>query len=75
MTISGTPSEDYKNKASAAPSLALRVRAVADAHRRDDLRVLAGELDLLAEAATQWAILVRAHDAAPAYAPRNPCAF
>jgi hypothetical protein len=48
----------------ARPALAVRVRAVAEADRRGELDVLAGELDLLVEAATEWAALARAQAAA-----------
>jgi hypothetical protein len=59
----------------AAPYLAIRVRAVADANRRDDHEELACELDLLAEAARGWAAQVRERQAAIPDYQRNVCAF
>jgi hypothetical protein len=55
--------------------LALRVRSVVEANRRHDLEALAGELDMLAEAATEWAALVRIRAAARPDVPANPCGF
>ena len=52
MATANEPSVN-RDRSSAAPILALRIRAVADARRHGDLKVLAGELDLLAEAAAR----------------------
>lgn len=58
-----------RDRTSGSVQLALRLRALREAQERRDPWVIAAELDLLGEAAYEWAALIRAQTTSRATLP------